>query len=288
MREVTDITQDIVSLGDKIEELTKKQNVLVSLLCMERKRTALLRKELEFLKINGRGDVEATILREVETIIASGKSCKCCMVGQEIDGNIVSTGDEPAFDGSVFDNNDVLMVSSPCKENIPSFRHGKSIDVEMLPPLHKNSISLKIEELENTIGIYSDLVMNNVSSQAVINEDNDSTLVVDINEGAHLIEVESTVKTMDLMKKFRSCKSPEKFHGAANTTSGKRNRKQSEQFGFAVPNDIYESQRRSNCRSCDGCLRPECQRCLYCKDKPKYGGLGIKKQKCIRRKCKFS
>ena len=26
----------------------------------------------------------------------------------------------------------------------------------------------------------------------------------------------------------------------------------------------------------------------YCKDKPKYGGLGTKKQKCIERKCKFS
>jgi len=288
MRKVTDITQDIISLGDKIKELTKKQNVLVRLLCMERKRTALLRQELEFLKINGLGDVEASILKEVETIIACGQLCKCFMTRQEMDVNIFSTGDGPTFDGSDFNNNDVLMVSSPFKENVSSFPQGKNIDVEMLSPLHENSMSLKIEELDNTIKTYSDLVINNVRSQSVKDEDNDSILDVDSNEGDHMNDVESTVNTFDLVKKFRICKSPKTFQGAANTTSGKRNRKQSKQFGFAVPNNIYESSRRSNCGSCDGCLKPECQRCLYCKDKPKYGGLGTKKQKCIERKCKFS
>lgn len=43
--------------------------------------------------------------------------------------------------------------------------------------------------------------------------------------------------------------------------------------------------RRVACRMCDGCLADDCGKCLYCLDKPKFGGNDIKKQKCIRRRC---
>ena len=39
------------------------------------------------------------------------------------------------------------------------------------------------------------------------------------------------------------------------------------------------------CRKCSGCLRPDCGSCLYCLDKPKFGGRNIQKQKCIHKKC---
>ena len=39
------------------------------------------------------------------------------------------------------------------------------------------------------------------------------------------------------------------------------------------------------CRKCSGCVRPDCGECMYCKDKSKFGGHNILKQKCIHKKC---
>ena len=39
------------------------------------------------------------------------------------------------------------------------------------------------------------------------------------------------------------------------------------------------------CQKCSGCVRPDCEKCPFCKDKPKYGGRGIMKQKCQFKKC---
>ena len=37
---------------------------------------------------------------------------------------------------------------------------------------------------------------------------------------------------------------------------------------------------------CSACmLTTDCMKCIYCKDKPKYGGKGTMKQACVKRKC---
>jgi len=38
--------------------------------------------------------------------------------------------------------------------------------------------------------------------------------------------------------------------------------------------------KRKRCGTCDGCIRCDCGICKFCKDKPKFGGLGKKKQCC--------
>lgn len=43
--------------------------------------------------------------------------------------------------------------------------------------------------------------------------------------------------------------------------------------------------RRKRCRMCEGCLSRDCEKCHYCFDKPKYGGAGVLKQCCIKRRC---
>ena len=40
-----------------------------------------------------------------------------------------------------------------------------------------------------------------------------------------------------------------------------------------------------SCNKCSGCIRPDCGKCWACKDKKKFGGEGIKRQKCQERKC---
>ena len=43
--------------------------------------------------------------------------------------------------------------------------------------------------------------------------------------------------------------------------------------------------RKRRCNQCHGCLAIDCGNCSNCKDKPKFGGPGRKKQCCITRKC---
>lgn len=46
------------------------------------------------------------------------------------------------------------------------------------------------------------------------------------------------------------------------------------------------SKRRGRgCGRCVGCVRGDCGKCVYCKDKPKFGGPGRKKQRCMLRVC---
>lgn len=43
--------------------------------------------------------------------------------------------------------------------------------------------------------------------------------------------------------------------------------------------------RTNRCGGCAGCMRGDCGSCKNCRDKPKFGGKGIKKQACVRRTC---
>ncbi len=43
--------------------------------------------------------------------------------------------------------------------------------------------------------------------------------------------------------------------------------------------------KRKRCGTCDGCIRSDCGTCKFCKNKPKFGGMGKKKQCCEQRKC---
>ena len=40
-----------------------------------------------------------------------------------------------------------------------------------------------------------------------------------------------------------------------------------------------------NCGECDGCRHADCKTCINCLDKPRFGGEGIRKQRCIAKRC---
>ena len=46
-----------------------------------------------------------------------------------------------------------------------------------------------------------------------------------------------------------------------------------------------KKRRGRGCGACPGCVRSDCGTCQYCKDKPKFGGPGKKKQRCSFRVC---
>jgi len=53
--------------------------------------------------------------------------------------------------------------------------------------------------------------------------------------------------------------------------------------GFDGPGN--KRARTNRCGQCVGCNRGDCGTCKNCRDKPKFGGPGIKKQACVRRSC---
>ena len=49
--------------------------------------------------------------------------------------------------------------------------------------------------------------------------------------------------------------------------------------------EMKNRKRGRGCGACPGCVRADCGKCQYCKDKPKFGGPGKKKQRCSLRVC---
>ena len=74
--------------------------------------------------------------------------------------------------------------------------------------------------------------------------------------------------------------------GGASTSRG-RPAKATRQTGEGEKKKPETEQRRRGrgCGQCEGCLREDCGTCTFCRDKPKFGGPGTKKQKCALRVC---
>ncbi|KAF2358871.1 Zinc finger CXXC-type [Trinorchestia longiramus] len=51
------------------------------------------------------------------------------------------------------------------------------------------------------------------------------------------------------------------------------------------PNVSKTRYRRTRCRVCENCTRPDCRQCSFCIDMTRYGGSGILKQRCKLKKC---
>ena len=54
----------------------------------------------------------------------------------------------------------------------------------------------------------------------------------------------------------------------------------------ARPKQGNKRPRSVRCGKCDGCERDDCGTCKNCVDKPKFGGLGQRKQGCVRKICR--
>lgn len=52
-----------------------------------------------------------------------------------------------------------------------------------------------------------------------------------------------------------------------------------------TPSDSKGTKRGRCCGQCDSCKKEDCGKCQYCRDKPKFGGPGKKKQRCEKRTC---
>jgi len=71
----------------------------------------------------------------------------------------------------------------------------------------------------------------------------------------------------------------------SNTANSGLKRKQPQQQDSSDGSMMFVKTRRGGCRECPGCMSEDCGECLYCLDKPKFGGNDVKKQRCVRRRC---
>ena len=57
-------------------------------------------------------------------------------------------------------------------------------------------------------------------------------------------------------------------------------------FAPGTVDHTHDGLKKHPCKECSNCRTPDCRRCVFCRDKPKYGGRNIKKQKCeLKEKC---
>merc|ERR1712079_145232 len=63
-------------------------------------------------------------------------------------------------------------------------------------------------------------------------------------------------------------------HQVRNDPNEKRNRR------LLIAKKLRKSKR---CFECEACMKPDCRKCVMCKDMKKYGGKGLKKQSCMTR-----
>ena len=55
--------------------------------------------------------------------------------------------------------------------------------------------------------------------------------------------------------------------------------------GMFLSCKIFIGGKQKQCGRCEGCNQKDCGKCKFCLDKPKFGGPGKKKKKCINRHC---
>lgn len=83
-------------------------------------------------------------------------------------------------------------------------------------------------------------------------------------------------------KRSHPVKFPEEFLTSAKL---RRRIRQNKPPPILTPQDPKLVKRGRGCAKCEGCVKPDCGVCLFCKDKPKFGGPGKKKQRCEKRTC---
>ena len=48
---------------------------------------------------------------------------------------------------------------------------------------------------------------------------------------------------------------------------------------------FLDRKRKQPCGGCPGCISEDCNECKFCLDKKKNGGPGLKRQRCVKRRC---
>merc|ERR1719309_480842 len=122
-KEIECISNDMFILSENIREISKRENILVNLLCIERDKTDFLRKELEVAKKRFDSESNASVLKEVEMLVAEGRTCSC--VGEahgrldtaDIDVDVLETS-LLLQETSLLDEDDVLTAISYLDQNM--------------------------------------------------------------------------------------------------------------------------------------------------------------------------
>jgi len=148
------------------------------------------------------------------------------------------------------------------------------LQLEEITDLSKDDIVLDIGEIENQI------------SEDLLDEDERPEARCEKNEEVRDQMTEATISSSppgvvpakaSIKTELVDCAPP-----AARTRRG-RKRKQGTVVDLLVSS--YVKKRSSRCKECGPCKAPDCGECVFCLDKPKFGGPNKKKNACQERKC---
>lgn len=140
--------------------------------------------------------------------------------------------------------------------------------------------------------VISDL--NGGSIQLESSDSNNS----DTEQGESEPKLDTDATVLDLGKRKRKRIQPAKYSSAdftpksakgtpAGTSTGRRTTRRNIKVtgDNLTPSNPKVLKRGTRCGMCAGCLRTDCEKCQFCLDKPRLGGPGKKKQRCVLRTC---
>jgi len=129
----------------------------------------------------------------------------------------------------------------------------------------------------------NDTICNDIVQEKIKDEPKESAEKKYQLSEAH---VEEKVIIEDNVKKLPTTLLPRRTGRLRKTTSYEKKGLECTPESYVESKDIMKYSKEKlkypakNCRECVNCLTPDCGKCLFCLDKPKFGGSNQKKQRC--------
>jgi len=274
--------KDIMILRAKLRDFSIRQKILLRLLCRERVKTEFLTKQLEITKNTMGFDHEANIIDEIEMMLANESPCDCMKFAHEqldiVSDNVQNTSIH-IVDETRFYEDDVkpqLLNDDQILDN-EFFEYLNELPSDYAKISDPRNSGVVLDEESRQFG--SKVVVDNICSESVV-YDEASQLFNDIVSQSNSND-QSLNESVDIAE--NSLKRKREYSGSRRSS-----RSLTTEWRI-TPVSQFESGagrlRRSNCGKCIACTSEECKKCDNCLDKPKYGGKGRKKQRCVQRKC---
>ena len=277
----------------KNEKITQKFDHCVRLLKKERLLNQFLTEQIKSFKDK---KIYKQILHEIEELSAKKTSEEAAAAETKRNNDLIDltiTEVHSEFQSEVEFSSDLKDLLNDDGDDV---KPGDDID----NPLQVEVITLHESETEIRSGSnYTEILLEEHEPLQNDQDDNLDTLIQDTFENIETVinktgDADDEMDSTDITEKNTSAEesSIEELLGE-DTDTGNKSETSSDDVpivqsksGGRKRNRVGQiRKRRQACGHCGPCSMDDCGVCSNCEDKPKFGGLGKKKQKCILKKC---
>lgn len=206
--------------------------------------------------------------------------CKACLLQACINTYILDDSRR-----AIAEANKPLKRAAPLPSQVEDLVPSSlSLSQRQSPSPHEASSSRQIPRSSSS----SLMVERSPSSSLMVERSSSSSLMVERSSSSSLVSRQVNPIKKSIQRRFiqlkktviQSAFQPKQAVGNGTAL-----------FGFVKPvtmtspNTFPGLRKQGGCKQCPGCLKEDCGKCNYCRDKPKFGGPNTLKKKCAMRRC---